>query len=469
MAKITIIGAGSVIFTQQFLNDLLQVPALAGSTYCLMSPTRSKLVKIKAWADKACDKNGIAANIAITTDRRAALRGADYVINTIHIGKAVKHMDKSIPIKYGVDQNIGDSMGPGGVFRAARTIPVILDIVKDMEAICPDALLLNYTNPMAIVCIAVGMRSDIQCIGMCHGIQTTLGMIAAFTHVPKHEIDYQCAGINHMAWFLDIRHRGRDLYPVLRENIEKPEYYMSDRVRCETMRHFGYMMTESSEHLSEYLPWFRKRPDLMREFFPTASFGRTAGDIQSDEGKKLLDNPLDLLAMEDGSLRPRSDEFCSHIIEAMESGGSFRFNTNIINNGYITNLPDNCCVEIPVNIENKQLSPECVGDLPPALAALNMTNITMQSLGARAAVTGDPELLFAAVALDPLTQAVCSLAETRDMVCDMLEAQSGYLPQFAEKSLPRHAKIDIPPSTQPVETPIDPALVISHRIAEMFK
>jgi alpha-galactosidase len=303
---------------------------------------------------------------------------------------------------------------------------------------------------------------------MCHGIQTTLGLIAAFTDTPKAEIEFHCAGINHMAWFLEIHHEGVDLYPLLRENIEKPAYYLSDKVRCETMRHFGYMMTESSEHLSEYLPWFRKRADLLAEFFNTESFGRTAGKVNSEEGKRLLQNPIDLLDHEDGSLQPRSDEFCSHIIEAMETGKRFRFNGNIINQGFIENLPDGACVEVPIEVENGMLTPQKVGSLPPQLAALNLTNMNMQMLAAEAVVSGDPELLFAAVAMDPLTQAVCSLEETRNMVCDMMEAQKQFLPQFEGKSLKRLHKIDIPPNTKPVKTPIDPALAISHRIAKLF-
>ena len=468
MAKITIIGAGSIVFTQQFLNDLLQVDALQGVKLCLMSPTISKLEKIKAWVERVCRKNDFSADMEITTDRKAALKDADYVINTMKIGGNIEALDKEIPKQYGVNQAIGDSIGPGGVFRAARTVPIVLDLVYDMENICPNALLLNYSNPMAMVCIAIGQKSNINFSGMCHGIQTTLGLIAAFTQTPKEEIDYYCAGINHMGWFLDIKHKGKDLYPLLRENIEKPEYYLSDKVRCETMRHFGYMMTESSEHLSEYLPWFRKSEDLLDEFFNTASFGRTAGKVNSIKGKRLLMNPFDLLDSEDGSLQPRSDEFCSHIIEAIETGKKFRFNGNIINKGYIDNLPNGACVEVPVVVENGELTPQKVGNIPNQLAALNITNINMQMLGTEAVVNGDPEMLFAAIAMDPLTQAVCSLEETRNMVCDMFEAQKHLLPQFEGKSLKRHKKIIIPANTKPVETPIDPALAISHRIAKLF-
>ena len=468
MTKIAMIGAGSVVFTQQFLNDLLQVEALQGVELCLMSPTLSKLEKIQAWAERACQKNDFRAQIRITTDRIAALQDADYVINTMKIGGSIEVLDKEIPLRYGVNQAIGDSIGPGGVFRAARTVPVVLELVRDMEDYCPNALLLNYSNPMAMVCAAIGHNSQIHFSGMCHGIQTTLGLIAAFTDTPKREIEYDCAGINHMAWFLEINHKGVDLYPLLRENIEKPAYYLSDKVRCETMRHFGYMMTESSEHLSEYLPWFRKRADLLAEFFNTESFGRTAGKVHSKEGKRLLLNPIDLLDHEDGSLQPRSDEFCSHIIEAMETGKRFRFNGNIINQDHIENLPDGACVEVPIVVDDGRLMPQKVGSLPAHLAALNMTNINMQMLGAQAAVNGDPEMLFAAVAMDPLTQAVCSLEETRNMVCDMIEAQKQFLPQFDGKSLKRLDKIDIPPNTNPVETPIDPALAISHRIAKLF-
>jgi alpha-galactosidase len=468
MAKIALIGGSSIVFAQTFLNDLFQVPSLQGSEVFLMGNTLSKLEKVAAYGQKLLSRNHLDFTLKITTDRREALSKADYVIITIAVGRSVAHFDKEIPLKYGVDQNIGDTMGPGGVFRAARTIPVLLDMAQDMEELCPDALVLNYTNPMAMACLALGRHTSLNFSGMCHGIQTTLGLIAAYTQTSQDDIDFLCAGINHMAWFLEIGVNGQDLYPLLRENIEKPEYYVSDKVRCETMRHFGYMMTESSEHLSEYLPWFRKSPSLLSEYFDRVSFGRFKPEMQSEKAKKLSDNPLDLLALESGEFTPRSREYCSHVIEACETGKPFKFNGNIMNKGWISNLPGDCCVEVPIIADSKGLHPQKVGDLPSPLAALNMTNIICQQLGAEAAVKGDPELLFAAVASDPLTKAVLDLRETRYMTAELLEAQRDVLPRFDEKKLAIHGRIEIPTGIKPVETPIDPAMAIAHRIAKLF-
>ena len=468
MAKIALIGGTSVVFVRTFLNDFFQVADLAGSEIALMANTPSKLEKVEAYGKKLIEKNDLDFRLAVTTDRREALKDADYVIITIAVKGGVASLDKEIPRKYGVNQDIGDTLGPGGVFRAARTIPVILDIARDIEELCPKALVLNYTNPMAMVCLALGRESNLTFSGMCHGIQTTTGLIAAFTGTKPEEIDFLCAGINHMAWFLKIEKEGRDLYPHLRENIEKPEYYVSDKVRCETMRHFGYMMTESSEHLSEYLPWFRKSEQLLGEYFDRVSFGRRRPAAESEEGKRMARNPLDLLALETGALDPRSREYCSHIIEACETGRPFKFNGNIMNRGWITNLPEDSCVEVPITADAGGLHPRKVGDLPSPLASLNMTNILCQQLGAEAAVTGDPEILFAAVASDPLTKAVLDLRETRRMTWEMLETQRAALPRFAGKELPLFEKVEIPADVVPVETPMDPAMAVAYRIKELF-
>lgn len=468
MTKIALIGGSSLVFAQTFLNDLFQVPALAGSEVVLMGNTPSKLEKVAAYGRKLMTANGLNFHLTATTDRREALAGADYVIITIAVGRSLSHYDKEIPREYGVDQDIGDTMGPGGVFRAARTIPVLLDISRDMEELCPRALVLNYTNPMAMACLALGRETNLTFSGMCHGIQTTLGLIAAYTGTNQDDIDFLCAGINHMAWFLKIEKNGRDLYPLLRENIEKPEYYVSDKVRCETMRHYGYMMTESSEHLSEYLPWFRKNGALMEEFFDRVSYGRFKPRADSEEGRRLLESPLDLLALETGEFKPRSREYCSHVIEACVTGKPFRFNGNIMNRGWITNLPGDSCVEVPIIADGSGLHPQRVGALPTPLAALNMSNIICQQLGAEAAVKGDPELLFAAVAADPLTKAVLDLRETRRMTAKLLEAQRSVLPRFEGKNLAVHERVDIPEDVEPVETPIDPAMATAHRIKELF-
>lgn len=466
MPKIAIIGAGSVVFCQTFLNDLLSTEALDGATYALMGPTLSKLQIVEAHTRKVIERNGLTSTVYSTTDRREALKNADYVILILKIGgKETAEIDKGIPLRYGVDQCIGDSLGPGGVFRALRTIPVILDIASDIEELCPNALVLNYVNPMAAVCLALGKASKVNFVGLCHGVQTTLDLIAGFTGVRKENIDYVAAGINHMTWFLKLEENGRDLYPILKENISEAEYYVTEKVRGEVMRHFGYFMTESTHHLSEYLPWFRKNKKLLTQYCDQPRYG------DKPESEKSLEAVADneLRCFENGYLEPRSVEYCSHIIEAMETGRIFRLNGNVMNKGFITNLPQDSCVEIPVYVDKTGLHPTHIGALPPQLAALNQTNITVQQLAVEAALTGDPELVFSAVAMDPLTSAVLSLQETRDMVADMFEASRKYLPQFEGKKFHRTSQVHVPEGTLGVETPMDPALAIFHRIERLKK
>ncbi|MDH7569583.1 MAG: alpha-glucosidase/alpha-galactosidase [Armatimonadota bacterium] len=469
MPKIAMIGAGSIVFCKTLLNDLMMTPALRGSEFALMNRTAPKLEKMAAFARQMVELNGVDATITATLDRREALRGADYVINMIQVGGLDAFtLDYEIPMKYGVDQCIGDTLGPGGVFRALRTIPVVLDIARDMEELCPGALLLNYTNPMAAVCWALGEASRVPFIGLCHGVQTTLDLISRYVEVPKEEIDYLCAGINHMAWFLKLEHRGRDLYPVLREKIERPEYYKQEKVRCEVMRHFGYFMTESTGHLSEYLPWFRSSQRALQTYCDEPDFGGETGAYL--KWCRLIAEKFavtDPLSIDTPQLQPRSVEYCSYILEAMETNQVFRLNGNVRNNGLITNLPANCCAEVPVFVDRAGLHPTFIGDLPPLCAAANRSNTQVQELAVQAALTGDPELAFGACAFDPLTSATCTLAEVRAMVAEMLAAEAQWLPQFEGKTLRSTPAISIPPDVKPVEVPLDPALAIVHRFGKL--
>ncbi len=469
MPKIAIIGAGSIVFCKTLMNDMLSTKVLDGSTYALMGPTMSKLERMKKYADKIITKNGLKSTVYATTDRKEAIKDADYVITMFQIGgvDAFK-IDYEIPMKYGVDQCIGDSLGPGGVFRGLRSVPVLIDMMHEMEELCPNAIILNYVNPMAAVCLAMGRASSIPFVGLCHGVQTTMELISNYVEVPKEEIDYVCAGINHMAWFLKLEKDGKDLYPILRENIEKPEYYVNEKVRCEVMRHFGYFMTESTGHLSEYLPWFRKNQKALDLYCDQPAFGGESGAYFSWCAaivEKYKD--VDYLQYESGELEPRSKEYCSYILEAKESGNPFKLNGNVMNNGYITNLPMDSCVEVPMYVDRSGLHPLRVGNLPSQLAALNQSNVTVQSLAADAALKGDPELTEAAVAMDPLTSAVLTLKEIRDMTIEMLEAHKKYLPQFEGKSLKPLPIISIPKDVKPVEVPLDPALAIVHRFGKL--
>ena len=470
MPKIAMIGAGSLIFCKTLAMDILATPSLAGSELCLMSRTRRKLDQMAAFLQRVVTENKLPAKVTSTLDRREALDGADYVIVMIQVGgvHAFRH-DYEIPLKYGVDQCIGDSLGAGGVFRGLRTIPELMAITRDMEELCPGALLVNYANPMAACCLALG-RSKTPFIGLCHGVQTTLDLISRYVDTPKERIDFLCAGINHMAWFLTLKdkHTGKDLYPRLRANIERPEYYVNEKVRCEVMRHFGYFMTESTGHLSEYVPWFRKNRKALALYCDQPEFGGASGayyrysvDIAAKFGK------FNYLDHESPKITERSVEYCSYILEAMETDKLFRLNGNVRNDGYITNLTQGACVEVPVVVDRHGVHPLRVGDLPPQCAALNMTNVIVQQLTVEAALAGDPELASQAVALDPLAGAVCTLAEIREMTTEMFKAEAEWLPQFKGRLPARRPMISIPKKTKPVDVPLDPALVVAHRFGKL--
>ena len=469
MPKIAMVGAGSIVFCKTLFMDMVATPALRNSEFRFMSRTMPKLERMKRFADQVIADNKLDASAMVTLDRREALKDADYVIVMLQIGGVdAFEMDYTIPLKHGVDQCIGDTMGPGGVFRALRTIPEMMDITADMAELCPNAYLLNYVNPMAMVCWALGKVPGLKFVGLCHGVQTTLDLIAGYCGVPKEEIDYEAAGINHMGWFLRMERNGQDLYPLFKGRCEQPEYYINEKVRIETMRHFGYFMTESTGHLSEYLPWFRSSRKALDLYCDEPSFGGESGaylkwcHLIADQ----LEN-VDMLADEPTAIKPRSVEYCSYILEALETGAPFKFQGNVRNDGYITNLPDGCCAEVPVFADKMGLHPIAAGALPAQCAALNMLNVNVQDLTVQAALSGDPELAAAACAIDPLTSACLTLKETRDMVKEMLEAEKQWLPQFEGKALRETPAIDTPPGTKHAEAPLDPALAVVHRFGEL--
>ena len=469
--KIAMIGAGSIVFTKTLLNDMLATPALEGATYALMSPTETKLRRMEAFARRMIAENGINASVYATTSREDAVRDADYVICMIQVGGVEAFgFDYEIPLKYGVDQCIGDSLGPGGVMRGLRSMPVMTDLVKDMERLSkPGAVLLNYTNPMAAVCYGLGRVSNVPYVGLCHGVQTTLDLISGYVGVPKDEIDFLCAGINHMAWFLKLEHHGRDLYPLFKERCELPGYYVNEKVRIEVMRHFGYFMTESTGHLSEYIPWFRSSERALKLYCDEPAFGGESGAYY--KWSKVVAEKYaktDPLQFESPKLERRSVEYCSYILEALATGRPFRLQGNVRNDAYITNLPEGCCVEVPVYVDREGLHPLRVGALPPQCAALNQSNVTVQGLAVEAGLSGDPELAMQAIAMDPLTSACCTLAEIREMTAELLEAEAQWLPQFAGKKLRPTPTIVIPPDVQRAEVPLDPALAIGKRFTTLI-
>ena len=470
MRKIAIIGAGSIVFCKTLMLDIMATPGLEDTHFSLMAPSRRRTPYVEAFAKRVIAQNNLPSQVSATTDRREALDGADYVISAFQVGGLEAfEQDYQIPMDYGVDQCIGDTLGPGGIFRALRSIPVTLDMAADMEELCPNALLLNYVNPMAMVCWALG-ETDVQFVGLCHGVQTTMDLIAGYVGIPKDDIDYTCAGINHMGWFLELTHQGNDLYPLLRDRFEHPEYYVNEKVRGEVLRHFGYFMTESTGHLSEYIPWFRKNSKALGMYCDEPGFGGETG-AYLNWSKHVADKfgTQDILADEPTELPPRSVEYGSYIIEALETGRTFKFNGNIRNNGMITNLPYDCCAEGPVFADKTGLHPTIVGDLPSQCAALNLTNINVQRLAVEAAINGDTEKIVQACALDPLTSAVLTLKETRDMVSDMLQAEAQWLPQFAGQKVRPTPTISIPSGTKPAAVPVDPALAILARFGELGK
>ena len=433
MSKIVIIGAGSHVFSRRLIIDILSYPELRKSTISLVDIDKERLDLISSFAKNLVEQYGFKTKIESTTDRRVALDGADYVILSIRVGglEAYK-LDIEIPAKYGVMQAVGDTIGPGGVFYGLRHIPVILDICHDMEDLCPDALLINYTNPMAMICWAINDYTRIKSVGLCHSVQGTAATLARYINAPLNEISYWVAGINHMAWFLEFKWRGKDAYPILREKFKDPDVYMkeemylSDIVRIEIFRAFGYFNTESSQHMSEYVPYFRKRPELLQKFRLITPSERLR---RLEEAHKKRDEELRRLLREGGKIPiQRSREYCSYIIYSMETGVPNRINGNVKNSGLITNLPQGCCVEVPCLVDEGGVHPCYVGALPPQCAALNRTNINVQELAVKAAVERDKTLAFQAILVDPLTSALLTIEETRKMVDEMFEAEAKYLP-----------------------------------------
>jgi alpha-galactosidase len=467
MTKIAIIGAGSIVFCKTLILDVL-ASGLEDVEFCLMAPSERKTGYVKRFADRVIQANGLSARVSVTTDRRESVRDADYVISTFQIGGLrATELDYEIPIKYGVDQCIGDTLGPGGIFRALRSIPVTVELARDVEVLSPNAFVLNYVNPMSMVCWALG-TTGVRFVGLCHGVQVSLDLVSGYCQVPKPEITYLSAGINHMAWFLKLEHKGVNLYPLLREKFEQPEYYVNEKVRGEVFRHFGYFMTESTGHLSEYLPYFRKNQKALELYCDEPAFGGESGaHVRWSRVVAAKYAEGDILKDEPSTLPPRSIEYGSYIIEAIETGVPFHFQGNVINSGMISNLPADCCVEGPMVADASGLHKMIVGDLPSRCAALNLTNINVHRLTVEAATSGDPELIVHACALDPLSSAVLTLKEIRDMASEMLETQRDWLPQFEGRRIRPAPTISIPRDVKRAKVPIDPALAIAQRFGEL--
>jgi len=436
MTKIAFIGAGSFGFTRALVRDVLTFPLLKDATLALMDIDPERLDYIKRAVERIVAEGHYPAKVTATLDRAEALKGADAAICTILSGGVkVFRYDIEIPKKYGVDTNIGDTRGPSGIFRALRTIPVMLDICRDMERYCPDAILLNYTNPMAMLCRAMQRETSIQVSGLCHSVQGSAEMLAHWIGAPMDEVTYVCAGINHQAWYVKFDWKGKDAYPLIREAMKRPEVYNEEIVRNEMFLHLGYYVTESSGHNSEYNWWFRKRPDLIEKYC-THGTGWNPGvyayilkeylgreDVWREGIQKWLDDPQPLNLA-------RGHEYAAYIINARLDGEPFKFNGNVPNTTLITHLPDGACVEVPVYADKRGFNPIHVGALPPQCAALNNVSVAVEEMAVEGCLTGDPTMVYHAIAYDPLTAAVLSLAEIKQMVNEMFAQNKDYLPTF---------------------------------------
>jgi alpha-galactosidase len=456
MARIAIIGAGGYVFPLRLVGDLLSFPELRGATLALMDIDPGRLEQTGGAAREMVAHHRFATKVEATTDRRRALAGADYVVVTFQIGGLDAYrLDVEIPRRYGLDQTVGDTLGPGGVFRFLRSAPVFHALASDMAELCPGALLINYANPMAMTCWyldALGVRV----VGLCHSVQNTSQMLARQLGVPYEEVDFLAAGINHQAWFLRFQRGCEDLYPRLREVMaarnlagaggdglagdrgdhsdagRRDSVYEGgqERVRTEIMAAFGYFHTESSHHASEYLPYFRKDAGRVAAYVPRRwdYYEVCAAHDEAGRTEELLGRLKAELTL--------SVEYGAVIVHAIETGQPAVVYGNVANRDLIPNLPTGCCVEVPCLVDGNGVQPTVVGSLPPQCAAVNRTNVNVQELAVAAALTGDRRHVYHAVMLDPLTGALLELRQIRAMVDDLFAAEASWLPNFAPVLVP---------------------------------
>ena len=469
--KIAIVGAGSIGFTRRLVRDILSVPELQDTEFAFQDISAANLDMVATLCRRDIDANGVAGTVTTGTEREPALEGADFVINTARVGGLEGfRTDVEIPLKYGVDQCVGDTICAGGLMYGQRTVPMILELVEEIERYAgADRVLLNYANPMAINTWAALDHSPVQTIGLCHGVQGGHHLLArlferhvndgrteedpGFRRITKADVDIVAAGINHQTWYAKVLFDGRDWANDLLELFEAdPEIREREKVRIDIIRRFGYFSTESNGHLSEYLPWYRKRPDEIRDWISTDAWilGETGGYLRvCTENRNWFET--DFPKWRDGPAwdyapEKRSDEHGSYIIESMTTGRIYRGHFNVRNAGVVTNLPPDAIVEVPGYVDRNGLSIPVVGDLPLGCAAICNNSIQVQRMATQAAVTGDLELLKQAILLDPLVGAVCNPPEVWQMVDEMLVAQAEWLPQYAGEIVAARQRLANEPS-----------------------
>ena len=433
MAKIVIIGAGSG-FGSRLSIDILARESLADSTIALCDIHQGRLGQVQDYVQRAIDGHGLPGTVVASTDREELLQDADCVVTAVSIGGPAYwgepyKSEVEIPLSYGVVQTVADTIGVGGVFRFLRTAPEHLQFARDMERLCPDAIMLNYTNPMCMLTWLHSVGSSIQNVGLCHSVQGTTKKLADAVGADYDEVSYLVAGINHQAWVLRLRHGKEDLYPKLRAVLDSHEAFADDRVRAEMMHQFGYFVTESTRHNSEYLPYFNRTQELRDRY------GVVSQAPISMENTRVRDWMKDSGVEDSGDAEippmAASHEYASMIIEARLTGAPFAFNGNVMNSGSITNLPERCCVEVPCLADGEGIHPTFVGALPAQCAALNMSNIAVQELAVQAVLERDREAAFHACALDPLTAAVVPLPRIRELFDELWAAEGDRLAYYA--------------------------------------
>ncbi|MCL2703325.1 MAG: alpha-glucosidase/alpha-galactosidase [Defluviitaleaceae bacterium] len=439
--KIAVIGAGSLVFTRNLFTDIMSVPEFRDIEIAFTDINGGNLEKVTGLCQRDLEANGIRTRIQSTADRREAFRGARYIVNLVRVGGLEGfETDIEIPLKYGIDQCVGDTLCTGGIMYGQRVIASMLDFCKDIREVAePGAIMLNYSNPNAMATWACNKYGGVRTIGLCHGEIHGERQIAEALGIPHNELDFICAGINHQTWYISVKHKGMEQLDKLLEAFERhPVFSQEEKVRIDMLRRFGYYSTESNGHLSEYVAWYRKRPDEISRWINLNSWihGETGGYLRvtreerdwfETEYPKILQEPPKIY---DGS--QRGGEHCSYIMEGLETGRVYRGHFNVMNEGCITNLPDECVVEVPCYVDGNGVAAPKVGNLPLPCAAVCSQSVWVQKLAVEAAVSGDANLLKQAALMDPLTGAVCNPPEVWQMIDEMLIAGEKWLPQYKQ-------------------------------------